>query len=206
MSREPTLVSVQDVGSWSRMAGDRRHPLWWGILGLMAVEGMVVASLIAGHLYLAALTPDWPPAGAGPLPLLLPTIDLGLLAASALAMFASTVAINRGRRGATLWTLALALVLDAAVLVLRWLQLEALPFRWDDHAYGSLVWTMTGFHFMHVASAVLGTAVVWWLAWVGHWTRERQLGSNIDAMYWYFVSALWVPLYAAIYLTPRVLG
>lgn len=202
---QPPMLAVADLSDLPRFNPDHRHPLWWGILGLIVIESMVVGSMIASYLYLGLSDPQWPPPRARELPLLWPSVDLALLLLSAVAMYWSTRAVNANRRWQTVAALTLAIALDALVLVFRWQQFEAFGFRWDDHAYGSIVWTMTGFHFMHVASAVVGTALVWLLAVVGYWTPQRQIGSVVDAMYWYFVSLIWIPMYATIYWLPRVL-
>lgn len=197
-----------DVSGWPRFHPSHRHPLWWGILALIAIEATVVSCFITSYFYLRLIQPDWPPPGAGAeaLPLFWPTVETGLLLASAGAMYWSTRAINKRRHRQTVIALSLALTLDSAVLVTRWQQLEQLPFRWDAHAYGSAVWTLSGFHFVHVASAVIGTTLVWLLALRRYWTPERQLGSTIDAMYWYFVSFVWIPIYLTIYWAPRLSG
>lgn len=202
----PRMVCALDVAGWPRFNPNHRHPLWWGILGLIAIESTVVASLIASYFYLAMGEAPWPPAGTPQPALFWPTINVGLLLASAWAMYLSTRAINRGHNGKGAVALGAALLLDCLVLVLRWLQMEQLPFLWSDHAYGSIVWTLSGFHFAHVTSAVIGTAVVWWLAVRNYWTPERQLGSTVDAMYWYFVSLVWVPIYLTLYWAPRAMG
>jgi cytochrome c oxidase subunit I+III len=200
------MVAVLDVRDWTRFNPNHKHPLWWGIFGLIAIESTVVACVIASYFYLRMLQRAWPPPGAADLPLLWPTVDLVLLLLSAAAMYWSTRTINRREYRNTLLALGLALVLDSIVLVLRWQQFQAFPFRWDDHAYGSIVWTLTGFHFVHVASAILGTMVVWVLALTRYWTPQRQLGSTVDAIYWYFVSLIWIPMYLVIYIAPRVLS
>lgn len=197
-----------DVRDWPRFHPTHKHPLWWGILALIAIETTVVACFITSYFYLRLVTPDWPPPGAGAeaLPLFWPTVEVGLLLASAGAMYGSTQAINKNLNVQAAFALTLALALDCAVLATRWQQLDVLPFRWDDHAYGSAVWLLSGFHFVHVASAVIGTSLVWLLALLRYWTPQRQLGSTIDAMYWYFVSFIWIPIYFTIYWTPRVSG
>jgi cytochrome c oxidase subunit I+III len=75
--------------------------------------------------------------------------------------------------------------------------------RWDEHAYGSILWAITGFHFTHVVSAILGTAVVAVLAWMDYFTSERQLGVVVDTLYWYFVAAVFLPIYLVLYWAPR---
>ena len=197
---------VVDARDLPRFNPSHRDPLWWGVAGLIAIESTVVLSYLVTYFYLRMGSGQWPPAGLGAPDLLLPSIDTGLLLVSAACMWLASRAMSRVRRTPFLVYTALALLLDTAVLVLRWLQLQQFPFRWSDHAYGSIVWVMTGLHFAHVASAIAGTSVIFVLGWMDYWTKERQLGVVIDTFYWYFVSLIWVPMYLTIYWAPRVLG
>ena len=149
--------------------------------------------------------PEWPPAGLAPAPLLWPSVNLGLLLTSMVTMRWAGNRITAGdRRGLILGLLA-SVSLHALVLVFRALEMAAYEFRWDDHAYGSLMWTISGFHFTHVASAIVGTLVVAILAVKGYFTPERQLGVVVDTLYWNFVSAAWIPFYLALYWGPRLI-
>lgn len=200
-----TTYAAVDAAGFDRVLADQRHPLWWGILGLIAIELTVVAMFVVGYFYLRMGSGTWPPPGIDPPPLLWESINMGCLAASAAAMWWAGKRITAGdQRGLSIW-LAVALALDAAVLVFRGIQMHQFDFRWDEHAYGSIVWTVTGFHFTHVASAIVGTGVVLVLALRGWWNAERQLAVVVDTLYWYFVSFAWLPLYLAVYWGPRVL-
>lgn len=194
-----------DVSGFSRLNPDRKDPLWWGILGLIAIELTVVMTFVVSYFYLRMGAPDWPPAGLEPPPLLWETINLGCLGASAVAMWWAGKRITQGDNRGLIIGLAAALLLDSLVLVFRWIQMMQFDFRWSDHAYGSIVWAITGFHFTHVASAIVGTGVVLVLAMRGFWNPERQLAVVVDTLYWYFVSFAWLPLYLTVYWAPRVL-
>lgn len=188
-----------DVAALPRVHADHRNPLWWGILGLIVIEAAVVATFIASYLYLLAGEAAPANAGAASPPRLLETVNVGLLVASAGAMWWAGARLRAGSQRGLVVGLIAALLLDAIVLVLRWLQFLDFDFSWSDHAHGSMVWTLTGFHFVHVASAILGTLVVAVLAARGYFDRERQLAVVIDTMYWYFVSFAWIPLYLILY-------
>lgn len=184
----------------------RRHPLWWGILGAVTIEATVVATMIVSYFYLAAGAEAWPPDGAKPPAPLLPSVNVVLLLTSSFTMWLAGWGIDRNRRGVLVFGTAASVVLAVLVLVLRWIELGALGFRWDSHPYGSIVWTMMGFHFVHVASAIIGTAVVSLLAAMGYFAPDRKLGVVVDTLYWYFVAGIWVPLYAVLVWSPRLLG
>ncbi|WP_029030751.1 cytochrome c oxidase subunit 3 [Salinarimonas rosea] len=193
-----------DVSGLTRFA-KQTHPLYAGIIGLIAIELTVVAMLVVSYSYLMLTAPEWPPAGLAPAPLLWPSVNLGLLLTSMVTMRWAGNRITAGdRRGLILGLLA-SVSLHALVLVFRALEMAAYEFRWDDHAYGSLMWTISGFHFTHVASAIVGTLVVAILAVKGYFTPERQLGVVVDTLYWNFVSAAWIPFYLALYWGPRLI-
>ncbi len=198
------VYAAVDASGMSRFP-ERKHPLWWGVLGLVIIEITVVATLIVSYFYLKMGAAQWPPPGVEPPPVLWPSINLALLLSSAGTMYWAGWGINRDSQTILTLGTGLSVLLASIVLVLRSLEFVAFDFAWDSHPYGSIVWTMTGFHFVHVVSAIVGTAAVTWLAWRGYFTRERQLGVVVDTLYWYFVAGIWIPMYLVLYWEPRLL-
>lgn len=196
--------AVLDVSGLTRFAS-RKHPLWWGIAFLVTIEMMVTANLIVSYLYLAALAPSWPPEGVPPPDLLWASINLVLLLFSAFTMWWAGWGIDRDNRTILTLGTGLSVLLAGIVLALRWINLADLRVQWDDGSYGAIVWAITGFHFIHVASALLGTAVVTLLSWMGYFTKKRQLGVVVDTLYWYFVAGIWIPFYVVLYWVPRLI-
>jgi len=70
--------------------------------------------------------------------------------------------------------------------------------------YGSLFFTITGFHGAHVLVGLVMNIVVQVWAWRGWLTRERHLPVTCAAMYWHFVDAVWIVVFASLYITPRL--
>lgn len=197
-------VPTIDVSGLTRFA-HRRHPLWWGIIMLVAIEMTVAANLIVTYAYLAARAPAWPPEGVEAPDLLWASVNVVLLLTSAGTMWWAGWGINRHNRAILTLGTGASVALASLVLVLRWINLADLRVQWTDGAYGAIVWTITGFHFIHVASAIVGTAIVTLLSARGYFTRERQLGVVVDTLYWYFVAGIWVPFYLVLYWVPRLL-
>lgn len=52
-----------DVSALPSIAFGARAPLWWGVVGLMAIEGTALAMIIAAYLYVRRNVVEWPPAG-----------------------------------------------------------------------------------------------------------------------------------------------
>lgn len=212
------LQPVLDVSSWSRFSTTHRHPLWWSIIVLVAIEVTVVAAFLISYFYLGLtqglqeqaegrienVVRAWPPVAAAELPILYPTLNTALLLICSGSMFYAGKAMRKEQRFGLTTSFVVCTIAGGAVLYLRWLQLSELPFRWDDHAYGSIVWTLTGFHFVHVTTAVLGTVVIGVYATLGYYGKRRQVPIDADTLYWYFVTFAWVAIYAVMYGFPRL--
>lgn len=193
-----------DAAPLTRHLNDK-HPLWWGVVGAVTIELTVAAALLASYFYLSFGAQDWPPPGTEPPPVLWPTVNLVLLLASMGTMYWAGWGIRRGNQRILTLGVSASVLLASMVLVFRSFELRAFTFNWNDHAYGSIVWTITGFHFTHVASAIVGSAAIAFLAWRGYFTQERQLGVIVDTLYWYFVCLAWIPFYLVVYWVPRLL-
>lgn len=198
-----TYVEV-DAAELDRFA-PHTHPLWWGILMAVWIEAAVVTGLIASYFYLAAQNPVWPPEGVDPPDLLWPTLVLIALPISSWTMWWAGKGSDAGRRVQLATGVTASVALAVLALAFRSIQFAQFEVKWSDHAYGSILWAITGFHYTHVASAVIGTGVVAYLAWIGYFTPQRQLGVVVDTLYWYFVAGVFAPIYLVLYIAPRIL-
>lgn len=178
-------------------------PLWWGFVGMIAIETTVFASLIASYFYLRAGAGAWPQAGESPPELLLPTINTFVLLASSLPMHLADRAATHNRLGRVAPLLGASMLLALLFLGLKFIEYRHVPHPWEESAYGSMVWTIVGFHSAHVMALLLKTVVVTTLAARHYFTPQRRLGLTANGLYWHFVVIVWVPLYVVLYWTPR---
>lgn len=201
----PVTRPVVDASDLTRRPKGDANPLWWAVVGLVAIEVTVVGMFLASWFYLRMGEPQWPPAGFEAPPLLWPTLNLVILLGSVVSMAWAGRAALRGEQRKLVMGVWISCAGAVLVLLFRLLQFKALPFRWDEHAFGSLVWVLTGFHFAHVTATVLGTATIGVAAALGYFNRDRYIAVQVDALYWYFVALVWIPLYGVIYWGPRLL-
>jgi cytochrome c oxidase subunit III len=199
-------ASVIDVSGYTPFNNGRAAPLWWGFWGMILVETIVFSSLIASYFYLRLVASSWPPAGIEPPKLLLPTINTVLLVASSFFVHMADKGIKKGDLFRLRLGLGVGILLAAAFLVIKVIEYSKVTYTWDQHAYGSIVWTITGFHALHVTALVLKTLVIEVLALRGYFDEERNIGVEVNGMYWHFVVAVWIPLYLVLYWGPRVMG
>jgi cytochrome c oxidase subunit III len=182
------------------VAGQGRSIAWWGVLGMIASEVVFFANLIIGYLYLRVRAGQWPPEGIEPLELLLPTINTAILLSSALPMHGAHLAIRRGDRKGMKTGLILASVLGAIFIGGQAWEYTHAPFSLKTGTFGSTFFTLTGFHGLHVIVGIILMMICYIRALRGSFTREHHFAVEAAAMYWHFVDAVWVILFAALYL------
>lgn len=198
------VVPVLDVAGTSPYNHGAQSPLFWGFLGMIAIETMVFGSFVSSYFFLRAQAPEWPPAGTEPPDLLLPTLNTGVLLASSFALWWADRGARAGRRRQLAWGLLAAALLAAIFLALKVVEYADKSYHWDTHAYGSIVWTIVGFHGAHVTALLLKTVVVDLWAFRGYFDRDRRLAVSVNGIYWHFVVAIWIPLYVVLYWVPRL--
>ena len=197
---------VHDASELTRTASDGKHPLIWGFLGMIAIELTVFTSLAVSYFYLKMTADAWPPYPLDYPDLMLPTVNTLILVASSGVMHWSDQKIRKGEERQLAIGLTIGVVLAIVFLVLKYVEyFVATDYRWNDHAYGSIVWTIVGFHSAHVLSVALKTMVVTVLAWRSYFSQEWRLAIAANGLYWHFVVAVWIPLYVILYLSPRFL-
>ena len=173
---------------------------WWGMMCLIATEGILFVYLLFAYAYLGLQSPGtWPPAGPPELHLALP---------DTLVLLLSSFLLGWGvRRGVSKARLQLALVgtiiLGTIFLVVQGFEWAAKPFTLKTNAYSAIYFTVTGFHMMHVVVGLLMLLVL--LGWsvtgrLNHHPESAALG----AIYWHFVDVVWLAVFTALYLVPRV--
>ena len=194
---------VLDVSALTEGTADSRALIWWGNLSMMAIEGTMFAMALATYLYLRSVNLDWPP-GTVPKPeLLMPTINAALLLLSCIAALVvdrasitkNMVAI-RGGQLACIVSGIIFLIIRFAIVV------PALGYKWSDHAYGSIVWTIIGMHTLHMVAATGETALLFIYGLFKPVLKKHLLDFRCTAVYWYFVALTWVPFYFVIFLEP----
>jgi cytochrome c oxidase subunit III len=191
-----------DVSTAPSYAFGNRGVVWWGTLGMIALEGVMFAMLITAYLYLRTRNTDWPP-GVLPPALFWGTLNLSLMLLSGIPNhFMRRAAEKLDLRGVQVW-LAGCLVFGASFLMVRYFEFRTLNVWWDSNAYGSIVWLLLGFHTFHIATDFFETLVLGVMTILGPMSESRFVDISEDGIYWYFVVSSWVPVYVLIYLAPR---
>jgi heme/copper-type cytochrome/quinol oxidase subunit 3 len=179
---------------------------WWGMVMFVTTEATVFAALLGSYFYVRFQSPQWPPPGIEEPELTKAFIMTVLLLPSSLPVMWAERGIRKGQR----WRLRLGLAITL-VLGLSFLGVQALEyasnlkkFTFTTNAYGSLFYTVTGFHGFHVTVGVL--MVAWLLAASlrGSFGYKRHERVRLTAIYWHFVDVVWAAILLCLYLSPRL--
>ena len=197
------MTRALDVSPLPSFAFGQRSILWWATLGMIAIEGTAFALFIAAYIYLKWRVPDWPPGFAPP--------ELGWGTWTTVIVLVSAIPNALAKRaaekldlaGTQLW-LTLSVVAAIAFCVTRAFEFTALNCWWDSNAYGSIVWTLLGLHTAHFVTDLIDTAVLTVIMFTGRVDANRFVDVSENAFYYYFVIISWLPLYAVIYIAPRI--
>jgi cytochrome c oxidase subunit 3 len=192
-----------DVSPLRESAFGHHSVMWWATMCMMAIEGTAFGLGITSYLYLKGRVPHWPPTGPAPA-LLWGTVNVIILLASAWPNALAKKAAERfDLRAVRLW-MAVCLVFAVAFNTVRFLEFSHLNVRWDTNAYGSVTWFLLGLHTTHVLTDFLDSAVLTAVMFFGRVDEQRFVDVSENSLYWYFVVVSWLPIYAVIYLAPRI--
>ena len=181
-------------------------PLWWGQAFLAVIEGTMFAILIAMYFYIRLSMDMWPPPGVQLPRELLPALCVLFLVASCAGSYLASEAAKRDDRRGMIRGLALNLILAGISMALRAVAWREWNFKWTTGAYGSITWTIMFLHTVDVAADMMFTIVLVAILALGRHDARTRLGVHVDSVLWYFLVAIWIPLYVTVFWGPRLVG
>jgi len=124
-----------------------------------------------------------------------------LIVSSAVVWWAERGA-KRGAQGQLVLGLLGGFSLGCVFVTIQIFEWKDKPFTYASSAYGSLYFTITGFHMAHVIAGLvmLLVLIVWSL--MRYFDAERNASVSIGAIYWHFVDVVWLTVFFSLYITP----
>jgi cytochrome c oxidase subunit I+III len=201
MSARRTTV---DVSGLPELVFGHRNLVWWGTVGFMVIEGTTLAILAAAYLFIMQNFHEWPPAHIPSASLWPGTANLLVLLASNFAAWKLSKAGERCDEGGVKRWLLVCVAFAVAFVALRAFEFRHLNVHWDQNAYGTVVWALVFAHFSLLA-VELGEILIFTAIYFTGRNEEKHFPDLCDAaMYWYFMTLVWVPVYFLVYLLPRI--
>jgi cytochrome c oxidase subunit I+III len=182
-----------------------RSLVWGGMVMLVVIELTAFGALIASYLYLRISQTEWPPGGIPHPDLLLPAIGSSLLLLSAIPMWMAERATRAGAVDRVRTLIPVGLLLTAAYLIIKVVEHLQMDYTATSHAYGSAVWTISGYSAFHALTVFVLGAVLWLLHHRGLLRGRRVAAVEAIAVYWYFVALSSIPVFGTLYVAPYLI-
>jgi len=176
-------------------------PGWWGIIAGIVTEAALFGYLLFSYVYLAAQphTSAWPSE--------LPSLSLAvpntvILLLSSVAVWVGERAVRQNKPRTQLIGLSAGTLLGLIFVGVQLVEWKSKPFTLASGSYGSLFFTITGFHMAHVIAGLLMLAALTVWSYRNYFDATRHAAISIGAIYWHFVDAVWLAVFFTLYLTP----
>ena len=196
----PQAPEVRELQDYRLRRSDDEVTSYIGMIIFLASWAMMFAALFFAYAVMRFRAPLWPPPDQPPLPILLPTLNTVVIAASSASVAFAVRASAFGRRRRAFAGLSIAAVLGASFLILQvmvWSSLWRAGLVPSSGPYGSVFYALTTFHALHV---LVGLAALTALALRERAQRTTRTAVRLWGMFWHFVGCIWLALYLSVYL------
>jgi heme/copper-type cytochrome/quinol oxidase subunit 3 len=173
----------------------------WGMWTIIATESALFAYLLFSYFYLGAQgAPGWLLEPQPSLKYALPSTAIALI--SCVLTWAGVRAVLASRRSLALLAFSATLLLGVAFVALEILDWRAKPFQLGSSSYASIYFVTTGLDLLHW---LVGIGIFFFLTlWtsLGYFSARRSIVVTASALYWYFVTVIWLAIFVTFYISP----
>jgi cytochrome c oxidase subunit 3 len=173
----------------------------WGMWTVIATEAALFAYLLFSYFYLGAQgSPGWLLEPQPSLKYALPSTVIALL--SCAFTWWGVRAVLAGRRAHAVLAFSAALLLGIAFVGLEVLDWQAKPYQLGTSSYASIYFVTTGLDLVHwlVGIGIFFFLILWTA--LGYFSARRSLPVIASALYWYFVTVIWLAIFLTFYISP----
>jgi cytochrome c oxidase subunit 3 len=173
--------------------------LYVGMVLFLISEVFLFGALFWTYYYLRANSPVWPPQGVH-LTMELAIANTAVLLASSGTIWWATFAIKRKSRKGLAAGIGLTLILGLTFLSITGWEWTHETFRpWSD-AYGSIFYTLTGFHALHVFGGVVLMLFLLIRTLRNRFSATDFLPVEVGSLYWHFVDFIWLIVFTTLFI------
>lgn len=143
----------------------------------------------------------WPPVGIEAIsPVDLPLLGSIILLTSSFTVTSSHYYMIAGKRSGGNLFLIFTILLGAIFTKIQLIEYDLSTFTISDGIYGSLFFTATGLHGVHILIGTLMLIVSLFITMLYINTNEVHTGFKVSILYWHFVDMLWAFIYGILYI------
>jgi cytochrome c oxidase subunit III len=169
-----------------------------GIVLFIGSEAMFFSGLFGTYYTLRAQAATWtPPDVKVDVLRLIPT---AILLSSSFTMQLASHRIKQGRVSSMRRWILVTFLMGATFLGFETHEWLTEPFSIATNSYGSMFFTLTGFHGLHVFAGLMIMLVILGRAATGAYDAENHAGVEAMTYYWHFVDVIWVGVFLTIFV------
>src|SRR6266576_2133081 len=169
-----------------------------GIVLFIGSEAMFFSGLFGTYYTLRATAPHWAP----------PDIKVNAIRIIATVILLSSSAtvqmvsrrVKQGDVASMRRWIWLTFLMGAAFIGLEMHEWLTEPFSIATNSYGSMFYTLTGFHGLHVVAGLVIMLVVLGRAAAGAYSADRHAGVEALTYYWHFVDVVWIGVFTTVFI------
>jgi cytochrome c oxidase subunit 3 len=174
-------------------------PMKLGMILFLISEAFLFGALFTVYYYLRAETAVWPPVGVH-LDLPLAIVNTAILLTSSVVIWWAGTAIRNGNEKGLSVGLSLSIILGAAFLAITGYEWAHETFGASTSAYGSIFFTMTGFHALHVFGGILLMLSLLARNTKHKFSSSHYLAVEVGSLYWHYVDFVWIIVFATLFI------
>lgn len=129
-----------------------------------------------------------------------PLLNTSILLLSTLSAWRGAGAIRAGKVSVLQGWLAVTLLLGLIFVVGQAYEFSHAGLHIDDQAFGGVFFTLMGFHALHVLGGGFFLLLVFIRSRMGDFSASRHDVVELATWFWYYVAAVWIVLFAALYI------
>jgi cytochrome c oxidase subunit III len=170
------------------------------LLVILGIETVFFGSLSAAYLLMRTSAPVWAPDLSVQFRWLFPGLNTLLILSSAWVISRSSAAVRRGNRSALLASQQVTLLMGLLFITAQVFDFRHSGMAINDAGLGGAFFALLGFHAVHVLGAVIFLGVNIMRTYLGDFSHEDHSSVVIGALFWYYVTFVWVVLFTLLYI------
>jgi cytochrome c oxidase subunit 3 len=178
----------------------RVDPPMLGMLLFIISEIMVFGAFFTAYFFIRVVNGDPWPAPGTELPKLVAGVNTAILVSSSFTLHWAETCIKNGNRRGLRAGILTTFLLGLTFLFIQVNEYIHIGFAPQDHAQGTIFYSLTGLHGAHVAIGLTLLAIVTVRAFRGHYSATSHRGVEVPGIYWHFVDAMWLVVYFTVYI------
>ena len=183
----------------SRAEKNVRSPVYFGLVLFLISEAFLFGALFWTYYYLRASNPVWPPDGVQ-VDIVFASINTFILLFSSGVIWWAGRSIRQGNKNGLVWGLTITMILGLIFLGITILEWTQESFRPWTSAYGSIFYTLTGFHALHVFGGVLLLAALLTRTLKNRITSTNFRAVEVGSLYWHYVDVIWIIVFTTLFI------